>query len=117
MLIVHAGIKEGQLLLWGEAPPEAQTVLPKRGRGKTKAPQPPRLPYDPGPECLSTALGAALPAFSASSGAAESAVLWLPTVKDQPLASSSLIAESPEPGAAAELKPWTVTALRLTAEQ
>jgi SNF2 family DNA or RNA helicase len=117
MLILHAGIKEGQLLLWGEAPSDAQTVVRIRSRGKAKESRPARLPYDPGPDLLSTALHDALPTFSPGSSLAESVVLWLPTVKDQPIASSSLIAESPEPGMAAELKPWSVAALRLPAEQ
>jgi SNF2 family DNA or RNA helicase len=117
MLILHAGIKEGQLLLWGEAPPDVPPVLTKRSRGKAKVPRPPRSPYDPGPQRLSAALCDALPGWSPDSSLAEFGVLWLPTLKDQPIASSSLIAEPAEREAAAELKPWTVAAFRLTAER
>jgi hypothetical protein len=38
-------------------------------------------------------------------------------VKDQPIPSSSLIAELPEPGAVAGLKPWTIAAFGLSAGQ
>jgi hypothetical protein len=47
--------------------------------------------------------------------AAESWVAWLPTIRGQPLPSSPLIAEPPEPGPEPELAPWTVTARRLSA--
>ena len=80
-------------------------------------PSPQRSPYDPGSERLAAALVDAFPGCSLGSRSAERLILWLPTVKDQPIPSSSLIAEPPEPAAAAELKPWTVAALRPPADQ
>jgi SNF2 family DNA or RNA helicase len=47
----------------------------------------------------------------------EAGIVWLPAVDDQPVASSSLIAEPPSSHAKAMLRPWTVTVWRLSPEQ
>src|SRR5207245_182631 len=73
-------------------------------------------PYDPGPERLREALKEAPPAIPANATHSDTAILWLPTVNDRPVASSPLIAELPDATTMAELKPWTVAALRLAPE-
>src|SRR5207244_2736681 len=74
-------------------------------------------PHDAGAERLTTVLGEAVADLALKRTSAEPATAWLPTRDGKPLASSPLIAEPAEPGAAAELAPWTVTALRLSPGQ
>ena len=112
MIILHAGLEDGQLLLWGESPnPEFSPASP-RGR-KPKVPQPKRFPFHPGIEPLAAALAGTLPGTSRRSFSDEERILWLPTVKDRPVASSALVAEPPEPGETAALAPWRTIVLRL----
>jgi hypothetical protein len=109
MIVLHAGVCEQQLYGWGEIAVTEQAHLARRGQ---PPPQQRVLPYNAGVEQLSAALaatGVTLPVESS----AESLSLWLPTVQDTPLASSSLIAEPPVSVAKATLVPWTVTAVPL----
>jgi SNF2 Helicase protein len=125
MLVLHAGVCEQQLYVWGEIPALEQGRSARRGKSAT----PHRvLPYNAGVDQLSTALASAGITLPVKPGA-ESLCLWLPTVQDTPLASSALIAEPPtaepptaepptaEPPASvakATLAPWTVTAVPLS---
>jgi hypothetical protein len=114
MIVLHAGIADGHLLLWGETPP-SEGAVPRRGRkGRMPAAQP--LPFDAGPDRLG-ALGEALPHLRLPSNAAEAIFVWLPTVGGQPIASSPLIAEPPETSEPPVLAPWGVQALPLLAPQ
>ncbi len=109
MIVLHAGVCEQQLYCWGEIAALEQARPARRGKSAT----PHRvLPYDAGLEQLSTALASAGITLPVKPGA-ESLCLWLPTVQDTPLASSSLIAEPPASVAKATLAPWTVTAVPL----
>lgn len=90
MIVLHAGFQQGRLLLWGEAP--AQPKAPRR-RGRS---HPPSLPYDAGAERLSAALTQAGVGLAMGKKHIEHVIAWLPTVGDQPLASSPLIAQSPK---------------------
>jgi SNF2 family DNA or RNA helicase len=118
MIVLHAGVEDGQLVLWGEAPAEA---LPSRRRGrKARAGTGPVAhpsPFDPGADRLVAALNEAVPTFSATPKEVGGAVAWLPSAGGRPLASSPLIADPPEPGVQAELAPWTVAALLLSPER
>ncbi|HKI31240.1 MAG TPA: DEAD/DEAH box helicase [Gemmataceae bacterium] len=116
MIILHAGLEDGQLLLWGESPPADPIPAAPRGR-KPKVPQPRRFPFHPGTEYLTAALAGTLPDTSRRSLPAEERVLWLPTVKDRPVPSSALVAEPPEPGETAALVPWRTVVLRLDPNQ
>src|SRR5258708_3713268 len=100
MLLLHASVEDGRLLLWGESPPA------RRGRNP-RAPHPQSPPFDPGADALT----AALPDGSEPSFPAEQRFLWLPTIEDRPIPSSALIAEPPEPGATPVLAPWRITVL------
>jgi superfamily II DNA or RNA helicase len=111
MLILHAGLEDGQLLLWGESPPSAPFPAAPRGRRPHVA-QPRPFPFDPGADPLAAAVAGALPGTTARSLRTEQRFLWLPTVKDRPAPSSALVAEPPGPGAAA-LAPWVATVVRL----
>ena len=119
MIILHAGFLDHQLWLWGEAPagttPEASA---KRGRkASAKAKKRERLPFDAGGDGLLAALNEVVSGLKMSKSDVEAAVIWLPTVDGQPIASSALIAEPPPSNAKAAISPWAVSAIPLnTAE-
>jgi SNF2 family DNA or RNA helicase len=114
MIVLHAGLIDGHLMLWGESPPAAPG---RRGRlSKTPTAQP--LPYDGGEARLREALTAAGEIHAVAEAApVEAVTAWLPTVDAKPVASSPLVAESPETGVTPTLVPWTVTAFRLNLQQ
>jgi SNF2 family DNA or RNA helicase len=112
MLILHAGLEDGQLLVWGESPPADPLPAAPRGR-KPRVSQPKHFPFHPGTEYLAAALAGPLPGTSRHSFPAEERFLWLPTVKERPVPSSALVAEPPEPGGTAALAPWRTFVLRL----
>ena len=124
MIILHAGVYEKELFLWGERP--VAEPLPHRQPGqKSKRPAqssrvyPPFLPYDAGARDLAAALMEAGIDCTASKKSTGKMIAWLPTVKSKPIASSPLIAEPPvgSPPGASNIAPWTVTAINFTAEQ
>jgi SNF2 family DNA or RNA helicase len=123
MIILHAAIDHGQLLLWGEMPAEPGTRPPGQRGGKARGALPsdrtcpPLLPYDAGAEGLSAALKEARFGLPPGRGRTEEVIAWLPTVDRTPVASSPLIAEPSQSPAKTILAPWTVTALRLSTEQ
>jgi SNF2 family DNA or RNA helicase len=119
MLILHAGIRDRRLLIWGERTPEPS------GHGKRKrAPKSGAAfsPYDAGAEALVGALAAGGMASFAGGEKLKPAecreiFVWLPTLSATPIASSSLIASTPETDGDARSVPWKVTALPLDLEQ
>src|SRR5215213_7953766 len=114
MIILHAGIRRGRLLLWGEQPAEtAVTSAKRRGRPATKARRASPLPYAVGADALSAALAAAALDSAVNQAPAEIAIVWLPTVEGRPLASSPMIAGPPGPSERATMSPWEVTAFPL----
>ena len=113
MIALHAGFSDDHLQLWGEMPGAAEAGARKRSGQKRGGP----LPYDAGAEGLCTALRAAGGEFTVEKRHMEAGIVWLPAVDDQPVASSSLIAEPPSSHAKAMLRPWTVTVWRLSPEQ
>jgi SNF2 family DNA or RNA helicase len=117
MIVLHAGVVQGRFLLWGETPAPANgaTTAP-RGR-KPKVPQARPLPFAAAVPDLLGALAAIVPSPAPRKGPAESATVWLPTVRGTPIASTPLIAEPPETTTDAELAPWTVPAVALTPAQ
>jgi hypothetical protein len=113
MLILHAAFCENRLFVWGEIPAPADLHLHRENKGKLKAAKPSPLPYDAGKEKLSEALKEAGLGHLLRDLASQTAVAWLPTRKNRPLAASPLIAESSTSETAAVLSPWQVTALAL----
>jgi hypothetical protein len=102
LVVLHAGVCDGQFLLWGETPAEAEVLASRplgrnrrlragAGRGRT----PPRLPYDAGAKTLAAVLTAAGFERMADMRPTEEVVAWLPTVEHTPVASSPLIDPGP----------------------
>jgi SNF2 family DNA or RNA helicase len=109
MIVLHAGRTTDRFLLWAEMTTESARSLVRRGR-KRQAPSPTPLPFDARADCLRGVLHEILPGFQP---VPEPCVIWLPTVGTQPVASSPLIAEPPDPAAKPVLVAWTVTAVPL----
>ena len=130
MIVLHAGLLDNRFLVWGESPAEsaspAQSASPaarRRPRG-ARARRATPLPYDAGRAALAAALAEVVPDLvNGESGGRKptrcftQAVVWLPTVADEPVASSPLVAEPPTARGDATLLPWTVTAAHLPAAQ
>ena len=130
MILFHAGVHKGQVLLWGEAAAQSseeqdQPIKRRRGRTASKSGSQP-YPYDAGAERLSAALLEAGIDFTLDKEQTRTMTAWLPTVGNQPIASSSLIAEPPPAStgktaakttAKTALAPWQVTVLCLSIDQ
>ncbi|MCK4660980.1 MAG: DEAD/DEAH box helicase [Phycisphaerae bacterium] len=120
MIVLHAGFSGSQLLLWGETPetPEADDAgTAKQPTQTRKEAQPKPLPYDAGADRLTAALKEAGAEFKVTRRNFETTIAWLPTVANQPVASSPLVADPPKSRSKVTLAPWSVTVLRLTAGQ
>ncbi len=115
MIVLHAGLLDRQLWIWGEAP----LTEPFRGRSRRRVSSVESpLPYDAGAKALTKALGEVF-AWKIPTARSKPLTAWLPTTtsKGLPLASSALIAEPPEGSETLEIAPWVVSALPLRADQ
>ena len=74
MIVLHAGVEGGALLLWGETPAELESPGKSRRR-KAKIPPGASLPYGAGGPHLSVALIEALPDFVIPHNAFETVVV------------------------------------------
>ncbi len=121
MIALHAGIIDGEFLLWGETPAEVDTPKPKKSKYKgslrTGLTLPKSLPYDAGVERLSTALKEIGFDSRISKKSIAQMIAWLPTADNKPIPSSTLINEFDQSTPAATLTPWKVTTLRLRLEK
>src|SRR5262245_49073345 len=104
MIVLHAGLDEGQLLLWGETSPGTPS-------------QPDWLTYDPGAKRLAAVTASAVPGLALQPERSVLMYAWLPTLGRTPVASSPLVAETPETKDQPVLKPWKVDAFRLSGAQ
>jgi SNF2 family DNA or RNA helicase len=116
MIVLHAGIESGRLLLWGEtsqedAAPSSKRRRPEKRRATTALPLPFAASESHLNECLQ-----AIATGVIRSQKAEAMIVWLPTVAGLPLPSSPLVAELMEQGANVTLAPWQITALALGTE-
>jgi len=70
MIVLHSGVYDGRVLLWGETSASLEAVLPTRRRGrKPEVSHPPPLPYDLEAKGLSVALREAGFSFAADPSA------------------------------------------------
>ncbi len=131
MILLHAGVCDNRLLLWAEMSPKEPEELEhssRQGGAKPRARMPaPRarsqrpLPYDAGKDGLAAALEQAGLGISTTKGQTEATIAWLPTLGDQPIASSPLIAEPPRASwspvfAGADAEAWVLSAIRATSD-
>ncbi len=117
MIVLHAGVDDNHLLLWGEKPLEGESGASGHPGRKPSVPGADRLPYDAGGNGLSAALLQAGVSFKADKKRLKAGIVWLPTVGDTPIPSSSLIAESPESLPNPKLAAWAVTLFHITTEE
>jgi SNF2 family DNA or RNA helicase len=116
MMVLHAGVFEGQLILWGETSlnPGVSSRRKQRRKGENTFEV---FPYDAGRERLQTALMEAGLDFLLKGKSLVEMIAWLPAANQAPLPSSSLIAESPEANGQIAFAPWSVTGLPLSPRQ
>src|SRR4030042_4810184 len=122
MIILHAGVLDGKLLLWAETNiKEPDTIAVKKPRHKsnprTRLAIPPPLEYDAGAEKLLAALEEIGLDRKIHKKSFQPMTIWFPTVDNQPVPSSALIAEPPESVATSTLTPWKVTVLPIPLEK
>jgi SNF2 family DNA or RNA helicase len=121
MIVLHAGLLENTFYLWGETPPEPESLTirgrrpPKNLKGPERSPK--FYPYDAGVTGLRSALQDGGFRFKADKRPAGKVILRLPAAGPRPLPSGPLIAEPPETKGEATLLPWRVSVLRLSTEQ
>ena len=122
MIILHAGVLDRKLLLWAETNiKEPDTITVKKPRQKsnprTRSAIPSPLEYDAGAERLLAALEEIGLDRKIHRKTLRPMTIWLPTVDNQPVPSSALIAEPPESVATATLTPWKVTVFPIPLEK
>src|SRR5260370_5003728 len=110
MIVLHLARLARASFLWGEA--AAMTSGDAPGR-RSPSPEPPTLPFGATKETLASAVAEIAPGFRADAKVPDTRIVWLPSVRGQPLASTPIIAETPEPSAPIALAPWRVVALRV----
>ena len=91
MIILHVGVLDGDLLLWGETPADST----RKARRNTPTKRPASSPFDAGAPGLIAALGEVVDGLTINAKDLKKVVVWLPTSEGRPVASSPLIAEPP----------------------
>ena len=121
MIVLHAGVLEGEFFLWGETPEEPDSLSTKGSKSTATAAtgsagvQP--LLFDAGANRLRDALKEIGFQFKTSKKYIKPMIVWLPTLINKPVPSSGLIAELPESIKTTPLAPWRVTAFRMPMEK
>lgn len=113
MIILHTGFLDGKLLLWGETSLIQNNLNSGQGN-KTKLRN---YPYGVNLKMLQDVFKEI--AFDAKSlkNNLREAVVWLPTIKNLPIPSSSLIAETSNSRSKPCLAPWLINAFELSFDQ
>jgi hypothetical protein len=109
MIILHACLYKGELLLWGETPPNQTADQTARSRGRRIA-KPGPYAYGAVIDTLTRSLKEAGIAAGATAEQIRESVVWLPTKGALPVPSSPLIAEQPDSRSKVMLSPWMITA-------
>ncbi len=110
MIVLHLARLARDSFLWGDAGAMTSGHAPAR---RSRNPDAPALPFGAKKEALASAVAEIAPGFRADAKVPDTRVVWLPTVRGQPLASMPIIAETPEPDAPISLAPWRVAVLRV----
>src|SRR5258708_3173935 len=114
MIVLHAGVESGRLMLWAERSLEGKA--PSAGRRKPSRKGTPAAaisPYDIGESGLAECLRQIGVEGALDREPAKVVVAWLPTVDGLP-ASSPLIAPPLDGAANVSLVPWKVTSIAVT---
>ncbi len=98
MILLHIGLLDGELVLFGEAP------LERALRGRVA-----NYPFDAGVKGLEFALEQLSVAPRRGVAAHLAGLLWVPTQGEQPIPSSALISDAAVLRGDTELKPWRIT--------
>jgi SNF2 family DNA or RNA helicase len=112
MIILHGGVFERDLFIWGEVPLDADHPVSK----KVKERGPIFLPYDAGFKKLSSALREVGLGIKTGKESFKTMILWLPTRNGSPSVSSEMIGETLEASPPDTFSPWKITALKLSRE-
>ena len=108
MVVLHSGLCNDRLFVWGETP---EPYLPKVGHSASgRQKQQPRIYlYDLGHEALREVLVGVSAGVSLEKKDIERLAVWMPTRKNLPIP-SPLIADPPTSRAKPVLTPWTIAA-------
>lgn len=111
MIVVHAAMHSGRLLLWAETSNRKTAQRkPISSENTRKREKPPRYRYGAVMEELARVLAAAVPEIRPEKKRFQDLVAWLPTRAGEAIPSSPVIGEQPPKRGKAKLRPWIVTA-------
>src|SRR5215472_3544335 len=113
MIVLHAGAEEGRLLVWGEI---SRSVFTSRG-GRKKSGLLRAHPGDAGPARLAEVLAEVVSGAKTDRREQETRILWLPTVKDQPIPSHPILGRLPETKTPPVVAPWKIAVLLPSTEK
>ena len=99
MLILHAAVVQGNLVLWAEDS-DSRNGLPER------------QPAGEHPHCARARLLTEAIGLETGDNNFASAIAWLPTLGDAPMPSSPMAGGTPRSRAKPRIRPWTVETLR-----
>lgn len=117
MILLHAGLIDGRLYLWGETPRDEAKGAPRPSRRSSRRAAPSQYPYDAGKAGLQAACAAVERLAAVGRRAPVDLIIHLPVLAGAPIASSPIIAEPPVARAAPTLHAFTVTALELLPDE
>ena len=117
MIILHAGESDGTLVLWGEASTDARVRPTSRRRRRSRGASASPHPFAARADDLAGALKETGLSLKPAAKRVRHVEAWLPTRGDNPIPSSSLVAEPSKSRAKTKLAAWTVAAYRLSAEE
>jgi hypothetical protein len=91
MIVLHLARLARESFLCGEAAAMTSGNAPGR---RSRGPEPPTLPFGATKEILASAVAEIAPGFRADAKVPDTRVVWLPSVRGQPLASTPITARS-----------------------
>jgi hypothetical protein len=114
MIVLHLSFFAGSCYLWGETP--AKRIPKRRGR-PPKNPKPLPSPFNVSRAKLEEALAVAGIKAKCGKKVGPAMIAWMPSLKDQPVGSSLLVAEPLSAGQEPEIRPWEVTPIVLLPDE
>jgi len=115
MIILHGGIVQGRIHLWGEARRETHSLPRSRVRRDEGSYKP--LPFGATPNELRDIIGTAFGDIPCLSERIENVLAFLPTQGTTPLSSSPIIADPPDTKSETKILPWVILALPLNNDE